>query len=180
VTKKCANGKRQKWVWASWHQWVIALAATAAVIAADQISKALVVANLKLHEWVTLIDPFLKVTYLQNEQGIFSISYGPGFLYVILSSIAMGFVIFLLLRPQSRFVSVLLGLILGGGFSNNLIDRIRLGYVIDGIDMGLRNWRFGGVYNIADASVVISVILLLACEPFSAKKGNENERPEKP
>lgn len=143
---------------------------------ADQISKALILSNLGPNEWVTLIEPVLKVTHAQNYQGIFSLSFGPRWLYIILPCIAMAFVIYLLLRPQSRFVSVLLGLILGGGLGN-LIDRIRLGYVVDWISMGVRTWRWA-TYNIADATLVVSVILLLIRELFFVKS-NKKEESEK-
>jgi signal peptidase II len=165
--------EKNKWVWASWHQWIRALAATAAVIAADQISKAIVVANLDLNRWVTWIDPLLKITHAHNHQGMFSLSFGPQFLYIILPIIAIAFVIYLLLRTQSKFVAVLLGLILGGGLGN-LIDRIRLGYVVDWISMGLRTWRWA-TYNIADSAIVVSVILLLIWEFFFSKEKDKAE-----
>jgi len=179
VIKECANSKKQKWVWASWRQWVTAAIAMAAVLLLDQISKALIVANLNLNEWVTLIEPLLKVTYAQNYRGIFSLSFGPQWLYIILPLLAVGFVIYLLIHPQTRLITVLLGLILGGGFGN-FIDRVRLGYVIDWISMGIRTWRWA-TYNIADSALVVSVILLLIREFFFAKpkKKEEPEEPEK-
>lgn len=163
----------KKWQWASWRQWVRAAIAMAAVLLLDQISKVLIVANLDLNECVTLIDPVLKVTYAQNTAGIFSLSFGPQWLYIILPMVAVGFVIYLLLRPQSTFVTVLLGLILGGGFGN-FIDRVRLGYVVDWISMGVRTWRWA-TYNIADSSIVIAVIILLIREFFFSKPKKKDE-----
>jgi signal peptidase II len=135
------------------------------------------VANIELHQTVNVIDPVLRITFLENHQGIFGLNYGPGIIYIILSVAALSIVVvFFLIRPQTRLVTVLMGMILGGGFSNNLIDRIRLGYVVDWIDMGLRNWRFWGVYNIADACIVVPVILLLIYELFWGKKRKQDEK----
>jgi signal peptidase II len=171
----------KKWRWASWRQWVTAAIAMAAVLLLDQVSKALIVANLGPNEWATLIEPLLKVTHAHNYQGIFSLSFGPQWLYIILPLLAVGFVIYLLLRPQTKLITVLLGLILGGGFGN-FIDRVRLGYVIDWISMGIRGWRWP-TYNIADGSIVVAVTLLLAAEFFftrSKKKDEADPEAEKP
>lgn len=176
ATEKSVNEKPKKWQWASWRQWVIAAIAMVGVLLADQISKALIAANLNVNEWVTLIDPVLKVTHAQNYRGLFSLSYGPQWLYIILPCVAMAFVIYLLLRPQSRFVSVLLGLILGGGLGNQ-IDRIRLGYVLDWISMGISTWRWA-TYNIADSALVVAVVLLLIRELFFVKSKKKEETEE--
>lgn len=153
--------------WAPLSQWIIAIAVGVGIVLLDQVSKLIVVKNIPLYSWITLINPFLKLTYAQNDVGIFSLSFGPSFLYIILPLLAVGFVIYLLLRPQPRFVIVLLGMILGGGLGN-FIDRVRLGYVVDWISMGLRNWRWA-TFNVADSSVVVAVILLLIVELFFSK-----------
>lgn len=164
---------QKKWQWASWRQWVTAAIAMAAVLLLDQISKALIVANLNLNEWVTWIDPLLEITLAHNDKGMFSLSFGPQWLYIILPLLAVGFVIYLLLQPQGKLITVLLGLILGGGFGN-FIDRVRLGYVVDWISMGVRTWRWP-TYNIADSSIVVAVTLLLATEFFFAKPKKKEE-----
>jgi signal peptidase II len=153
--------------WAPLSQWLVALAVGAGIIIVDQLSKMIVVKSIPLYSWITLIDPFLRLTRAENNVGIFSLSFGPSFLYVILPLVAVGFVVYLLLRPQTRFVTVLLGMIIGGGFGN-FIDRIRLGYVVDWISMGFRNWRWA-TFNLADSSVVVAVIVLLILELFFSK-----------
>ncbi len=163
--------------WAPLSQWIIAVAVGAGIILIDQISKLIVVKSIPIYSWITLINPFLKLTYAQNDVGIFSLSFGPSFLYIILPLFAVGFVIYLLLRPQPRFVIVLLGMILGGGLGN-FIDRVRLGYVVDWISMGLRNWRWA-TFNIADSSVVVAVILLLIVELFFSKTKSPSVTPSK-
>ena len=58
---------------------VLAGIVAAGVLIIDQASKLLVVANIDLHQSVNVIDPLLRFTYVQNNQGIFGLSYGPGF-----------------------------------------------------------------------------------------------------
>jgi signal peptidase II len=170
--------RKNKWVWARPKQWIVAAAVAGGVIAVDQISKFLVVTNIGLNQWVKVIDPLLYFTHTHNYQGIFSINFGHPLLHIALPVAAMIFVVFLLLRRQPMFFTVLMGVILGGGISNNLIDRIRLGYVVDWINMGLHKWRFWGTYNIADASLVIAVIILLVYELFFVRKPEGEQQKE--
>ena len=67
------------------------------------------------------------------------------------------------LRSPDRWFGIGLGLILGGGVGNNLIDRVRFGSVVDFIDMGIGNTRWY-TYNLADAFAVAGVIMILAHE----------------
>ncbi|MBD3284785.1 signal peptidase II [candidate division WOR-3 bacterium] len=176
--KKSMGQRIRNWftdlTWAKPRQWIIALIPAVLVVAADQISKILIMANLKIPgASVWIIEPVLKFIYSQNFYGLFSITYGPRFIYIILPSLAVILVLIFLLRPQRTFVAVLLGLVLGGGIGN-LIDRIRLGYVVDWVSMGLKNWRWA-TYNIADGSIVVAVIILLIIEFFFSKPKKEEE-----
>jgi signal peptidase II len=60
---------------------------------------------------------------------------------------------------RSLLLSSALGLLLGGAVGN-LIDRIRLGYVVDWVDMGIGNVRFW-TFNIGDAAITCAILLLL-------------------
>lgn len=171
-----ADVSKSGWQWASWQQWVIVLACAAAVVGLDQLSKWLVTSNLARGEIARLIDPILWIVHSRNPDAIFSISLGPKFIYFILPLIAIGFVVYLLLRPQSRYVTVLLGIIVGGGLGN-LIDRIRLGEVVDWISMGLSNTARFATFNVADSSVVVSVILILIYEFFFSPSARKKKEP---
>jgi len=163
--------------WASWRQWVRALVPAGCVLILDQLSKALVSAHIGVAEKLWLINPYLYLTHAQNDRGIFSLSFGPRFLYVILPLFAVGFVTYLLLRPQRRFPTFLMGLIVGGGLGN-FIDRVRLGYVVDWISMWFPPLRVRwATYNVADAAIVVSVILLLIYEFFFSKPRKSAREP---
>ena len=57
-------------------------------------------------------------------------------------------------------MTIALGLLLGGAIGN-LLDRLRLGYVVDFVDMGIGSLRFY-TFNVADAAIRSSILLLLA------------------
>jgi signal peptidase II len=105
-----------------------------------------------------------------NKRGLFGMSYGPIWVHYALPLIGMCLVVYFALRSSSRWSSVAFGLILGGGLGNNLIDRVRLGSVIDFIDFGLGDWRWY-TFNLADAFVVVGVIMLLGYEFLGPKQG---------
>ena len=63
-------------------------------------------------------------------------------------------------REPNRQDQVALGLILGGAVGN-IVDRVRLGYVVDFADLHFGEWRPFLVFNIADAAITIGVLVLL-------------------
>ena len=78
-------------------------------------------------------------------------------------------------RPASSWLTtVALGLLLGGAIGN-LIDRIRFGYVIDWVDMGIGSWRFY-TFNVADSAISIAIVLLLAAAIFGRPPAAEAGR----
>ena len=60
--------------------------------------------------------------------------------------------------------TIALGLLLGGAIGN-LLDRLRYGYVVDFVDMGIGSWRFY-TYNVADACITTAIILLIVMAVF--------------
>ncbi len=130
----------------------------------DQFTKYLVVKNLFLHESVKILGDYIKITFLYNEKGLFGLSFGPSWIYYILPVAGIAFVIYLISKTDSKFYLVLLGVILGGGMGN-IIDRVVKGKVVDFIDMGIGNLRWY-TFNVADASIVISVIIIVVKETF--------------
>ena len=63
-------------------------------------------------------------------------------------------------RERNRIDQAALGLILGGALGN-ILDRVRLGYVVDYADLHLGEWRPFLVFNLADAAITVGVIVLL-------------------
>lgn len=130
------------------------------IIIADQLSKLWIRTHLTLGQSLPEIG-FFRLTYGQNTGAVFGIFQGNNdiltILVVIEAIIILIYFFFFQVRYpflDTRLNTVSLGLILGGLFGN-LIDRIRLGYVIDFISIG--PWPD---FNIADSSGVIGVIIL--------------------
>jgi signal peptidase II len=96
------------------------------------------------------------ITYWRNPGAAFGIlAYRTEFFIIIGTLVAVGIIIALLkLPPGKHLLKVALAMLLGGAIGN-LIDRVRIGYVIDFFD-----FRIWPVFNIADSAIVIGVILL--------------------
>ena len=152
--------------------WYIALFLV--FLAADQAVKLWVVQHLALYESAPLLPGFLELRYIQNTGGGWSILSDYTWLLSILTALIMLVLLYLLLRrivrhPLGRTACVLL---LAGG-CGNLIDRLRLGYVVD-----MFNFQFISypVFNVADIAVVIGMILAAVYYLFLYEKHDGPER----
>jgi len=143
-----------------WRKVVFCLTAILIVVA-DQLSKAWIKANLL--EGQSLFETgFFRITHLHNTGAAFGLFQDQTFILTIIALIGATVLLFYGFVAYRRFLwfesllsRVALGLVLGGTIGN-LIDRIRLGYVIDFIDFG-----FWPAFNIADSAVTVGVIILI-------------------
>jgi signal peptidase II len=142
--------------------WIILIVA-ALVIALDQGSKYLVTNNLLVGgTWSPFPSPtpLFQIVYTYNTGATFGLfkDLGPIFIFIALLIVGVLILYARRLRRDQWLTCVALGLMLGGAIGN-LIDRIRLGYVIDFIDVGVgtRRWYTS---NLSDVSLVLGVILL--------------------
>jgi signal peptidase II len=134
--------------------WRAALVA-AAVIAADQVTKAIVRAEIGPFEQVQVL-PGVKLVHTLNSGVAFSVLSGGGPLVVIVAILAIGaLVAFFVTHLRRRLVWLPTGLLLGGA-AGNLIDRLRAGAVTDFIK--LPHWP---AFNLADASITVGVLALV-------------------
>ena len=150
-----------------------------AIVALDQVAKALVDRYLELHESHTLVEGLARLTYVQNRGAAFGILSDADLpyqsvLFSIVSIIALGAIaVYAWKLPiTSRLPQAALALIMGGAVGN-LLDRMRLGYVIDYVDVywGRHHWP---AFNVADSAISIGVALLVldilrSPQPDSAK-----------
>ena len=136
------------------------LACAAVVVVLDQITKWMASARLELGEPVSLFGDFVRLTLVHNTGAAFGLFPGSRGPFIVISIVAIGVVLYLFLRETHRNAlnRVLLGCILGGAIGN-LIDRVRLGWVVDFIDMGLGQTRWP-VFNVADSAVTLGVVFL--------------------
>lgn len=135
---------------------------------ADQLTKYWVTLRIKPHNTVALVENVLHFTYSENTGAAFSIFRGMQSFLVILTSIGMALIFVYMVRIKGDGKALLqlsLALILAGGVGN-LIDRLRLGYVIDFIDVRLINFA---IFNVADILISIGMFLLIVDSLFVSK-----------
>lgn len=131
----------------------------------DQITKILIVNFMTpLDPPIEVIGSLLRFKLTYNPYGVFGLAFGPDILYYILSLAGIIVLIYVGFTLQDKTGVVVFGFIIGGAIGN-LIDRLRLDYVIDFIDMGIGNARWF-TYNFADAFITVGAIFLLAREIF--------------
>ena len=138
---------------------IILLAVALLILIADQISKYLVLSNLHPGQsWnpVASLTPWVSITHVTNTGVAFGLFPDRGSFFVIIAMIVVAAIIFYYrqLPAGQWWIKVSLGLQLGGALGN-LVDRLRLGYVVDFID-----FKIWPVFNVADSSIVIGVAIL--------------------
>jgi lipoprotein signal peptidase len=150
------------------------VAAAVLVLAADQASKAWIVHGLGLpgRGSVALL-PVLNLTWVENRGITFGLLNGVGSLApVFLTLVALAVVAALgvwLWRAERALVAVALGAVAGGAIGN-VIDRLRLGYVVDFIHAHAWGWSWY-VFNVADAAIVCGVAALVLDGAFAHPPG---------
>ncbi len=129
------------------------------IVAADQFTKYLTVANIPLGTTMDAIPRLFQLTYVQNTGMAFSLFQGGRWFFFAATVIALSL---LIVAIKNKWVNHPTGLwalaAIGGGAIGNLIDRVRLGYVIDMIDVTFMEFA---VFNVADCFVVGGAVLLV-------------------
>ena len=138
---------------------ILSFILAAVMILADQGIKLLVVQNLKPIGQFPIWEGVLHLFYTENTGAAFSMMENMQPILIITSSVASIVIIGIIImrrnvKSMTQFISM--GLILGGAIGN-LIDRIRLGYVIDYVYVKIINFA---VFNWADACVSVGAVLL--------------------
>lgn len=126
----------------------------------DQISKNIASVFLEVGESITIIKNFFNITYINNYGAAWSIFENQNILLIVLSLIALIIIYrYMYLFQKNRKNNIAFGLTLAG-ITGNLIDRTLFGYVRDFLDFNIFGYDYP-VFNIADISVVVGVILLI-------------------
>jgi signal peptidase II len=137
-------------------QWVGLAAIALAAVAADQLTKHIVTGHLVLGEGIHVVGPFW-IHHVQNSGIAFGLFSSATPVVIVLTAIAVAWMLVFFARSGARHpvLPVSLGLVIGGSTSN-LVDRVRLGYVTDFIDL-----RYWPAFNLADSFIVVGVAILL-------------------
>ncbi len=140
--------------------WGLFFGLAALVFVADQLTKAWIIANFQADVPVDIVGQYLRIDVTHNTGALFGMFRDQAVLFAAFSVGVIGLIVWYEARVgRSILLSVALGLLLGGALGN-LLDRIRLGYVVDFVDMGIGTWRFY-TYNVADAAITTAILLLI-------------------
>jgi signal peptidase II len=151
--------------------------AAAVVLVLDQLSKLWVVAGMKVGDIQPVIDGFLRLRYTHNSGAAFGLFRdATGVLSIISLVIITGLVVaFVRLGHPSTLATLASGLIVGGALGN-LFDRVRLGYVVDFIEVYNPHIELNStiytfpVFNVGDSGITVGVIIILIGMLFTAEK----------
>ncbi len=141
-------------------------AAAAALFLADQLSKWAVTTPLGIDSLgdARTITSFFDLRFVPNIGISLGLLPADGHLtrwalVLLTGAIAVGVAVWMT-REKNPADQVALGFVLGGAIGN-ILDRIRLGYVVDFCDLHIGEWRPFLVFNVADAAITVGVLVLL-------------------
>jgi signal peptidase II len=160
-------------------RWLLFVILAAGVVIADQVSKFWIDANFltaSTHplpggaQPTDIIDGLVRIAKGYNNGGIFGLFGDSAAILALSSTLVIAGIVYYEAREGTRgpwLLTVALGLLLGGAMGN-FIDRVRLGAVIDFVDMGIGDWRFY-TFNVADAAISTSLLLLILLALFGER-----------
>ena len=130
------------------------------VFAIDRVTKAWVSENIPLGTARPVVGDYVRIVHAQNSGAAFGLLPERTTLLSVLSVVAVLAIVYYYrqIASNSSLVSATLGMQLGGAFGN-LLDRVRQGYVVDFVDVGIGDIRFWA-FNVADSSIVVGIILV--------------------
>ncbi len=142
----------------------------ALLLAFDQFTKHLAVVYLKGKEAFVLIDGVLELDYLENRGAAFGMLQNQKFFLVAVGIVFMAVICYFLIRlPDKKkyfVIHILASAIIAGGLGN-MIDRIRLDFVVDFISFVLIDYP---IFNVADIYVVVATIAVFVLLLFVYKE----------
>jgi signal peptidase II len=157
-------------------RWAIFLGLAALVIVVDQLTKAWIVANVDPARPLQLVGDLVQLVFSRNTGALFGLFRDNATLFATVSIAVIGAIAWYHARAgRSALLSTALGLLLGGAIGN-LLDRLRLGYVVDFVDAGLGDLRFY-TFNVADAAISTALLLLVLVTLWPALLGDAAPRP---
>ena len=140
----------------------------------DQLTKSIIRTHVTPGDMITVIPGFFSITYIRNTGAAWGILAGLNGLLIILSLVML---VVLIIFRKSFITDTLLHKISAGlmiaGIVGNLIDRIRLGYVVDFLHFYIEKHQFPS-FNVADSAICIGVTLYIISQ-FINQKDHERK-----
>ena len=156
-------------------QYALMALFAAGVVAVDQFTKYWVVANIPLYSQADAIPGLFHLTYVQNTGAAFSSFEGMQWLFVLIFALFTAALVWEFAKKRWGFTDLerwFLIAVYAGGLGN-MIDRVRLGYVVDMIHLDFMDFP---VFNVADCFITCGCIALIAHLIFFNKAFWKDER----
>jgi signal peptidase II len=148
-------------------RWGLFLGLAATIIALDQLTKAWIVDNVDPAHPLMLVGENLRLVVSHNTGALFGLFRDQAPLFALVSVGVIGLIGWYHGHSgRSTYLSIALGLLLGGAIGN-FLDRFRLGYVVDFVDAGIGNLRWY-TFNVADSAISLALVMLLAAAIWPA------------
>ena len=147
----------------------------AGIVAADQITKALVLTYIPLYEQVAVLPGVVGLTYVRNYGAAFSSFQGMQWLFALIFLVFTALIVWEYRKksmPFTKFERWCIAAVYGGGLGN-MIDRLRFGYVVDMIETEFIQFP---VFNVADCFITCGCIALIAHLIFFNKEFWKEEK----
>jgi signal peptidase II len=163
-------------------RWVLFVGLAVAVVLADQVAKSLVIRALAPGQSVDVVGDLVRIVFGQNSGALFGLFKDNAAMFGLVSIVVVGLIVAYHARSAaSPYLTVTLGFLLGGAIGN-MIDRLRLGYVVDFVDVGIGPTRFY-TFNVADSAISLAILLLFvaALRPSlvdGGRRADEAAQPE--
>ena len=128
----------------------------------DQLTKLWAASVLKNGSSIKIIGDFLRFTYAENRGAAFSILQDQRIFFIITTVVMLVILAYIYFNTKNiTNLSKLAIAMIAGGATGNFIDRVRLGYVVDFIDVRFGNLYNFPIFNAADSFVVCGTILMI-------------------
>jgi signal peptidase II len=158
--------------------WAVFATVAALILVSDQLTKAWLAARLSPGEMLNVAGDLIRLVFSQNSGALFGLFRDNAVLFGIVSIGVVGLIVLYHARAgRSLYLSIALGLLLGGALGN-MTDRLRLGYVIDFVDLGIGGFRWY-TFNVADAAISTAIVMLVAAAVFPSLAGLDEKPTEK-
>ncbi|MBO5056861.1 MAG: signal peptidase II [Lachnospiraceae bacterium] len=144
------------------------------LVAIDQFTKKIAVIKLKDQPAFNIIDGVLEFNYLENKGAAFGMLQNQKVFFVFVAVVFLGVIVFVLFRApaEKKYTRLhILLVMIAAGAIGNMIDRLRLDYVVDFIYFVLINFP---IFNVADIYVTVATAILIIQVLFVYKENDFN------
>jgi len=151
----------------------------------DQLTKGWIAATLGpggSRQSIEIVGDFVRLVYTTNTGAAFGIGQNRSLVFTVVALVAIPAITLFnrSVTPRSLLTRLCLGALLGGTLGN-LVDRLRLGYVVDFVDVGVGDLRWPS-FNVADSSFVVGILVLsiylFLTDPARGREREAADRPD--